>query len=233
VVVNVVALPFWLTSGTAWLRSAYLENYVYELHWTTMMAFNVWYADLLLTERLDSRAPLLGVPRDLWGTVLLVAGLAVAFALTRRWEHRNPNRVRLGLLPLATLVTLAAVTLPTRVHSTSTAFTVPFLICTAFLVPRTIAGAAAMLVAASLQILSWQWGNLLAVHVLPNEAEAWPAARYAERRALRARDRPREWALTLLSLGAAGAVFAGVAGSSPNRAGPGEEGDDGLESKPP
>jgi hypothetical protein len=46
--------------------------------------------------------------------------------------------------------------------------------------------------------------------VLPNE-QALPPARQAERRALRARDEPREWALTLLSLGAAAGVFAAMA----------------------
>jgi hypothetical protein len=61
-----------------------------------------------------------------------------------------------------------------------------------------------------LQILSWQWGNLLAVHALPDESSL-PAARQAERRALRDRDRPREWALTILSLGATAAMFAAVA----------------------
>lgn len=216
VVVNVVALPFWLSSGTTWLQTTYLANYVYDLHWTTMLTFNVWYIDLLLTERLDSRAPLLGLPRDLWGTGLLVLGLLGAFALARHWERRHPERSRLGILPLATLVTIAAVNLPTRVHGTYAAFMAPFVICTAFLVPRTWPGAAAIVVTASLQILSWQWGNLLAVHVLPNENQL-PPARYAERRALRARDRPREWALTLASLGAAAAVAGAIAAARPRR----------------
>ena len=216
VMLNVVALPFWLSSGAAWLQTTYLANYVYDLHWTTMLTFNVWYIDLLLTERLDSRAPLLGLPRDLWGTGLLVLGLLGAFALARRWERRHPERSWLGILPLATLVTIAAVNLPTRVHGTYAAFMAPFVICTAFLVPRAWPGAAAILVTATLQILSWQWGNLLAVHVLPNENQL-PPARYAERRALRARDRPREWALALASLSAAAAVAGAVAAAHPRR----------------
>ena len=214
-VVNLAALPFWLDSGAAWLRATYLGNYVYQLHWTTMMTFNVWYVDLLLTERLDARAPLLGLSRDAWGTALLAFGVAGAFLLARRWEGRNPDRRLLGVLPAATLVVLAAVMLPTRVHSTYGAFTAPFLVCTAFLVPYTAPGAAAMTVAVSLQILSWQWGNLLAVHVLPDE-HAFPPERQAARRALRDRDRPREWALTLASLAATAAVAAGVA-AAPGR----------------
>jgi hypothetical protein len=208
--VAAVALPFWLSSGTAWLTATYLSNYVYDLHWTTMLTFNVWYVDLLLTERLDSRALLLGVPRDTWGTIFLVAGLAIAFALARRFERRAPTRAPLVFLPLAALVSIAAVSLPTRVHGTYTAFTIPFALCCAFLIPRAALGAAALVVASSLQILSWQWGNLLAVHVLPDES-VFPPARYAERRALRQRDRPREWALTALSLGAAVAMFGAVA----------------------
>ena len=58
---NIVALPFWLTSGGAWLRTTYLANYVYNLHWSTMLTFNVWYAELLVNGVLDSRAPLFGI----------------------------------------------------------------------------------------------------------------------------------------------------------------------------
>ena len=210
VVVNLAALPFWLDSGAAWLRATYLSNYVYDLHWTTMMAFNVWYVDLLLTERLDARAPLLGISRDAWGTALLALGIAGAFLLARRWEARNPDRRLLGVLPAATLLTLAAVMLPTRVHSTYGAFTAPFLVCSSFLVPYMAPGAVVMAVAMSLQILSWQWGSLLAVHVLPDE-HVFSPERQAARRALREHDRPREWALTLASLAAAAAVAAGAA----------------------
>ena len=78
--------------------------------------------------------------------------------------------------------------LPTRVHSTYGAFTAPFLIATAFLVPRATLGAVACMVTISLQILSWQWGNLLAMHVLPDES-VFPPERRA-RRAGDARDRP-------------------------------------------
>jgi hypothetical protein len=212
IVVNALALPFWLTSGVAWLRTTYLANYVYGLHWTTMLTFNVWYAELLLNGTLDSQTPLFGVARDTWGTALLVMGLLVAFALTRRWERRNPARRHLAFVPLAALVTLAAVTFPTRVHGTYTAFTAPFLIALACLVPGSIPSAAVMLIAATLQILSWQWGNLLAVHALPNE-QTLPPARQAARRALRDRDLPREWALTIVSLGATAGVFAAVAGA--------------------
>ena len=211
---NALALPYWLTSGVAWLRPTYLANYIYNFHWTTMLTFNVWYADLLLAGHLDSRTPLLGLTRDTWGTALLIFGVLGACVLTRRWETRAPGRRALAFVPLATLVTLAAVTFPTRVHCTYTAFTAPFLIATACLIPRSRPAAAAMIVAATLQILSWQWGNLLAVHLLPDES-TWPAARQAERRALRDRDRPREWALIMLSLGATAAMFAAVARSGP------------------
>lgn len=209
-VVNVVALPFWMDSGAAWLRVSYLDNYVYRLQWTTAMTFNVWYADLLATGVLDPRTPLFGVARDVWGSLLLAGGIAGAYALVRRWERRNPRRDFLGMLPLAALVMLAAVLLPTRVHSTYGAFTAPFLIGTAFLIPRAALGAGACLVTMSLQILSWQWANLLAMHVQPDESVFPPAVR-AHRQELRARDIPREWTLTIANLAAAAAVAAGVA----------------------
>jgi len=210
-VLNASALPFWLTSGTAWLRTAYLANYVYKLHWSTMLTFNVWYAELLMNGVLDSQARLFGVARDTWGTGLLVAGLVAAFAIVRRWERGDPAGLRRAFVPLALLLTLAAVTFPTRVHGTYTAFAAPFLIATACIVPATLPSAAILIAATTLQILSWQWGHLLAVHVLPNEQQIFPPARLAARRALRDIDRPREWALTIVSLGATAAAFATLA----------------------
>jgi hypothetical protein len=216
VLVNMLALPFWLDSGATWLRVTYLDNFVYRLHWTTAMSFNIWYVELLTSGVLDARQPILGVSRDAWGFLFLVCGLASAFALARRWERHATAQADLGMLPLAALVTLAAVMLPTRVHCTYGAFTTPFLIATAFLIPRTTVGAVACLVTISLQILSWQWANLLAMHVQPDEG-IFSAEIQAHRQELRARDRPREWALALASLAAAAAVTAGVATAKPMR----------------
>lgn len=213
VAVNALALPFWLDSGAAWLQSSYLDNFVYRIHWTTAMAFNVWYVDLLATGILDPRQPLLGVSRDAWGTALLAGGLGLAFLVSRRWERSHPARAAYGMVPLATLVTLAAVMLPTRVHSTYGAFTAPFLIATMFLVPRTTVAALACLATITLQILSWQWGTLLAMHVLPDES-VFPPARRAQRAAMRAHDVPREWALTVANLAAAAGVAGAVAWSA-------------------
>jgi Gpi18-like mannosyltransferase len=210
---NVPAIPFWLDSGLAWLRVTYLENFVYKLQWTTAMSFNVWYADLLTTGVLDPRVPILGITRDAWGTLFLVTGLATAYGLARRWEHRNPSRADFGVLPLAALVMLAAVLLPTRVHSTYGAFTAPFVIATAFLIPRATLGAAACIVTMSLQILSWQWGSLLAMHVQPDESIFPPTVR-AHRLELRAIDRPREWTLIIANIAAAAAVAAGIAATA-------------------
>jgi hypothetical protein len=217
-VLNAFALPFWLDSGRSWLDRTYLENFVYDLQWTTAMTFNVWYVDLLATGILDPRVPLVGVTRDTWGLLMLVIGLAGAFALARRWERRNPDRARFGFVPLAALVTLAAVLLPTRVHSTYGAFTAPFLIATAFLVPRTTIGVVLCVVTMSLQILSWQWGTLLAMHAAGDES-AFPPAVRARRQEMRAHDRPREWALTVANLAAAAAVAAGVAATRRRRDG--------------
>lgn len=212
-VLNLLALPFWLDSGAAWLRLSYLDNFVYRIHWTTAMAFNVWYVDLLATGVLDPRQPVLGLSRDAWGTVLLALGLAFAFAVSRRWERGHPERAAFGMLPLATLVTLAAVTLPTRVHSTYGAFTTPFLIATAFLVPRTTVAAFGCLVTISLQILSWQWGTLLAMHAAHDES-IFPPAQRERRAAWRAHDIPREWALTLANLAATAGVAAAIASTA-------------------
>ncbi len=215
-VLNATALPFWLDSGPEWLRVTYLENYVYDLPWSTAMTFNVWYADLLTTGVLDPRVPLLGLARDTWGALLLAAGLAGSYALARRFERRETARADLGFVPLAALVMLVAVLLPTRVHSTYGAFTAPFLIAAAFLIPRTAVAVAFCMVTMSLQILSWQWAHLLAMHVQPDESIFPPALR-AKRVEWRAIDRPREWALTIANLATAAAFAAAVAAARPAR----------------
>jgi hypothetical protein len=70
----------------------------------------------------------------------------------------------------------------------------------------------------SLQILSWQWGTLLAMHAAGDESVFPPAVR-ARRQAMREHDRPREWALTIANLAAAAAVAGGVAVGRPRRDG--------------
>ena len=218
VVANVIALPFWVDSGATWLHVTYLDNFVYGLQWSTAMAFNVWYADLLATGILDPRVPVFGLTRDTWGLLFLVCGLAAAFALARRFERRDPARASFAFWPLAALVALAGVMLPTRVHSTYGAFTTPFLLVTAFLLPRATVGVVCCVVTMSLQILSWQWGTLLAMHAAGDESVFPPAAR-ARRAVMRAHDRPREWALTVANLAAAAAVAGGIAAARRSRDG--------------
>ena len=212
VVINAAALPFWLDSGAAWLRVSYLENFVYKLQWTTAMSFNVWYADLLTTGVLDPRVPILGLARDAWGTLLLATGVAAAYGTgAPLGAPQSGARTISPCCRSRHMVMLAAILLPTRVHSTYGAFTAPFLIATAFLIPRTAIAAAACLVTMSLADPLLAVGNLLAMHVQPDESVFPPAVRAHRRGAPRAIDRPREWALTIANLAAAAAVAAGVA----------------------
>ena len=75
---NLLALPFWLTSGSAWLQNSFVRNLRDEAPQTTLKAFNVWYLDLLLTEDPSTENTLLGVEKDTWGKGLALAGLLLA-----------------------------------------------------------------------------------------------------------------------------------------------------------
>lgn len=107
-----VALPFWLTSGGAWLRESFFRNLVEEGPHTTLRAFNIWYVDLLTCYDTSVRAPLLGVPKEVWGQGLLLAALiGLGLFIGRSGQERGR-----GLLLFTGLWLLAAVYLPTRVH---------------------------------------------------------------------------------------------------------------------
>ncbi len=120
----IIALPFNLHSGWAWWRASYWENLTSTYaSMTTLKAFNVWYADLLITLSDDAKIPLLGVTRDMWGKVLLAVVLGGSFVWTLvRWRGRDA-----GLLLFTMLGLLAFMMLPTQVHERYLVLVLPFL----------------------------------------------------------------------------------------------------------
>lgn len=160
-VVNFIALPFWLTSGDAWLQQSYLRNLLDEAPHTTLRAFNIWYVDLLLTLDTDVGRTLVGLTRDRWGQVLSVAGLLVAAGMAWRCRYAIPHRILLfagGML-------LVAVMLPTRVHERYILMCLPFLVTAAAGWRRLWSGVAGLIVVACLQLTVYHW--------LPLGADAW------------------------------------------------------------
>jgi len=146
-----IALPFNLQSGWAWWRASYWENLTSTYaSMTTLKAFNVWYADLLLTLSDDAKAPLLGVTRDLWGKLLLAVALVATFVWAIvRWRGRER-----GVLLFAMLSLLACMMLPTQVHERYLVLVLPFLGVCAVIWPR-LWGAFVPLTIVALAQVAW------------------------------------------------------------------------------
>ena len=232
----VIALPFTATSGLAWLEKSYLENLFHAYPQTTLKAFNLWYLDLLICEDDDASVKLLGLEKDLWGKLLLAAGLLVSAGLVARRRREAGEK----LLFFAGSMLLCAVILPTRVHERYIVLPLPFLVCAACWQKRLWWALVPLIIAAGFQVASMEW--------LRQGAQGWgyvrvrtyeqyeqyrrelPPEQFAELAApeeLLARQRPRfeqerrdsgtppkEWALTLFELAAAGACLVLLCGRS-------------------
>ena len=132
-VLLVASLPFTLTSGGAWFTMSYTENLTSAYaDRTTMMAFNLWYVDLLVTDSYDADTLVLGVTKNTWGRVFLLVGLAAGAWWV--WSRRQNNPRTLLLWTVVSL--LAFVMLPTRVHERYLLIVLPFLAVAAMLTWR-------------------------------------------------------------------------------------------------
>ncbi len=148
-----VALPFTLHSGLQWFIRGFWTNLTEFYQQTTLLAFNIWYADLLVCETNDATLTWLGVSKDTWGKVFLLVGLAVTTALLWSRRQRHPTL----MIRFAAVLLLLAVMLPTRVHERYIVLPLPFLICVAAVCPRTWWGVAPLLLAATCQITAPDW----------------------------------------------------------------------------
>lgn len=149
-----IALPFTVAGGFDWWRQSYQENLLtHSRGQTTLMGFNIWYLDCLLTGSIDENNRLLGLTRDRWGQAGLLSALAVAVIVA--WRQRA--RFGPALLVITGFSLLALVMLPTRVHERFLLLPIPFLICAGALWKSHRLGCALMLIAGTLQ-MSWpQW----------------------------------------------------------------------------
>ena len=133
----VIALPFTLHtpdppidnhSRFEWFKLSYAENIPFLAEgeydkFTTLKAFNLWYADLLITDINDAKTKWLGVEKNTWGLLFVLAALFASFALVLlRW--RDDRRV---LALYAGLSLLAFMIFPTQVHERYLVLALPFL----------------------------------------------------------------------------------------------------------
>jgi hypothetical protein len=229
VVLCLTAVPFTFTSGTAWFEKSYLENLLHAYKQTTLKAFNIWYLDLLICEDDDATVRLLGVEKDLWGKLLLVAGVLACGWLIGRGRSESSEK----LLLFAGALLLCAVMLPTRVHERYIMLPLPFLICAASMRKRLWWAVGPLVIAAGFQIASMEWMSKGAqgwgyVRVRtyeqyetfrrdlppeqfarlekPEQVLARQRPRFVEERRASG-DPPREWALTIVCLVSASACL--------------------------
>lgn len=161
VVLNLTALPFWLSSGSAWFEESYMRNLGEEQPYTTLKAFNVWYVDLLCTYDADAATPIAGIAKDAWGKILAMAALVVSAAIA--WRQRG-SRARRVLL-FTGLWLLAVVMFPTRVHERYILMCLPFLIIIAAGLRRLWPGVVALIVVGCFQLTVYHW--------LSEPADSW------------------------------------------------------------
>ena len=132
------ALPFTLDSGLAWFRASFVNSVSDYREYTTLMAFNLWYADALASGSRNAAVVRLGLSKAQWGDLLLVAGLALSLvASLRRWGRSGPDAegggraYAAGLLLWTVVSLLLSVMLPTRVHERYLLVPLPFLVAAA------------------------------------------------------------------------------------------------------
>lgn len=228
-VLNVLAAPFWMTSGPAWFMQSFVRNLLDEAPHTTLKAFNIWYLDLLWTLDTSVSATWAGLSKDAWGKVFLAGGL---MCLARRvWRVGASSAA--GTVVFAGAWLLAAVMLPTRVHERYVLLCLPFLIAAMARLPALRWGVGGLIVVATLQVTVYHWLDVPAdawslkleadtrlvyreaLRQIPPEHRSALPATEEEALALRYRNfvsahrryAPWEWAATLLALGASVQVF--------------------------
>lgn len=224
----VASLPHMLHSGDKWLRSSYIENFTAYSGYTTLYAFNIWYADALLLDSTDEARTWFGVPKGRCGKVLLAAAMGGAFAWMALRRRGRPE----ALLLWAPLSLVIVVMLPTQVHERYLLLALPFLLAAALLHSR-VWPAFVLLTIVGLAQVTWpQWvskppggferlekrvADDLARRTTPPPPEL--AARMEQQRqayrAERARTEPVEWFMTALGLVGFAAAAIGLLSARP------------------
>lgn len=233
VVLNLFAVPFWCTSGWAWVEHSYLEHVSKATANTTVGRYNVWMMDALLGGSRDVHSTIAGISKLRWGQLLCglfsLGGFVAAFW---RWR-RHP----FGLCVATACFMLAMVTLLTGVHGRYLVLAVPFVICVAAHVPRAWWAVIPLVIAGGFEIPRDFWREP-PPFVFVDEAPAGTAAqtadwnrqreqrlqaakqRHQERLASHEKWRPRiEWTLAVVTTLAAAGVFLAVVTFNPVRHG--------------
>ncbi|MEK6643799.1 MAG: glycosyltransferase 87 family protein [Planctomycetota bacterium] len=163
-----LAIPFSLHGGAAWWKESYQANlFEHSKGFTTLMAFNIWYLDVLLTGSVDEKMRWFGITKAGWGQIGLGLALIAGFGkMVRQWTGDSR-----GLIVWTALVMIAFISIPTRVHDRFILLILPFLLVCAFMWRGVWPGFVVLVVVATGQV-SWpQWLTAASVDWEPFEKE--------------------------------------------------------------
>ncbi len=205
-VLLLIALPVTIAGGWAWARQCYFANLFETLaQYTTLYAFNIWYLDLLITNSAYATDIVAGLPKRLWGMILLVAGLGAGLGWAlRRWAG-EPR----GLLAWTALALLLIMMLPTKVHERYLLLAIPWIVVVAVLHARVWPGAALLVIVLMAQLAWPLWLEPGPVIRYPRGrwadiAARTPAEHHSRIREVYDRERaataPAEWVFSLIGL---------------------------------
>lgn len=136
--VTILSLPWTLADGLAWLNQAYSENFKI-LPLTTLKAFNAWYLAALWGDAsmsftvLDSQQAVLGLTRDGWGRLFVLAALGAAAAISWIRYRKQPA---VATTVFAGLWLWSVFIWPTRVHERYIVLCMPMVVLAAMAVRR-------------------------------------------------------------------------------------------------
>jgi len=129
-IVTIVTLPWMLTDGFAWFERSYVYSIIHAYPRTTLMAFNVWYLDLLRLDHqpvfnaIDSQAALLGLGKDIWGRLFVLIATGIGALLCWQTYKRWP----IGLVVFSGLWLWNIFLFPTRVHERYVIYCMPLVL---------------------------------------------------------------------------------------------------------
>ncbi|HUT56781.1 MAG TPA: hypothetical protein VNA25_02775 [Phycisphaerae bacterium] len=162
-----ISLPWSIASGGAWVQEGYVANFT-KYGDTTLKAFNVWYLDVLLLDgtifdsggapvfALDSKATIMGIPKDAWGRLLALAAMAVAAWLVgRKYRHKGPT----ALVLFSALWVWSTFMWPTRVHERYIVYAIPLVTLAAVLLRRLWPAVLALAIVGTAELCHNVWLN--------------------------------------------------------------------------
>ena len=130
---SLIALPWTMTDGLAWLREAFLHN-VDKYPFTTARALNFWYLDLLHLDAapsftdVDAGAKILGLSKNSWGALASLTMVGLLAAACRRLFRNAPT---VAVVAFTGFYLWTLFIMLTQVHDRYIVYCMPFILIAA------------------------------------------------------------------------------------------------------